>query len=131
MGYYENMIEKFPCDRFVVGYGNSGHIMVVDNKNASARYFAFATAIECVQNPMSFSAMVARALGGDITAIGHYEGVNVGALTITGTGVKAELDLPDDEYEDELTFEEFSPLLDSWEQAWTAAQLYKKALAQA
>ena len=47
-----------------------------------------------------------------------------GGLIVTRNGVRAELDMPDDSYEQQLTFAEFAPILAAWQAAWNGAQAH-------
>jgi hypothetical protein len=122
------MIMKFHCSTGVIGVMPNGSISTDNFPEKIGKYFPAEHAIHCIQDPTEFSTFFARAVSGDKSVIGHYEGVNVGSLEITETGVIAVLDLPNDEFEDELTFDEFAPILEAWEKAWTAAQAYRATL---
>jgi hypothetical protein len=128
MAYYDNMTQSFACEKCVIGFLDQGTIVVDKYKATVGKHYPFSDAIENIGNPLDFVRYFELAIMGDHSVIGHYEGVNIASLEITKTGVKATLDLPDDEFKDELTFEEFAPILAVWQKAWAAAQEYKKTL---
>ncbi len=128
MSYLDNMLEKFDAGSCIVGYFDTGTIVVDGYVPTQGDFFPFANAIEEIANPSNFALMFRKAVDGDKTSIGFYEGVNVAGLTITASGVRADLELPNDEYSDELTFAEFAPILAAWEKAWAAAKKYRSTL---
>jgi hypothetical protein len=113
----------------IVGYNYKGDIVSHGFKKVDI-YFPVAYAIENVGNPDEFSKRILLAMEGNTSVIGYMHSLNVSTLSITQTGIKAELDLPEDSYAVEMTFEEFLPVLKDWEFAWAAAQDYKNTLAK-
>ena len=128
MTIIDNMMQKFLCPDGVIGVMKDGSISTDNFPSKIGKYYPFEDAVHCIQDPTKFAPIFRKAMAGDKSTVGHYEGVNVAGLEITETGVRAELDLPDDEYHDELTFAEFAPILEAWEKAWAAAQAYKATL---
>ena len=125
MSYYDNMIERFDAGKCVIGFLDSGTIVVDRYERNEDGYFPFANAIQCLQDPELIAPFIARAKEGDASVVGYYKGMNVAGLEIGDNVLIAELDLPDDSYTDEMTFAQFDPILTAWQKAWAAAQEYR------
>lgn len=128
MSYLDNMVERFDAGTCVIGFLVSGTIVVDCYAPTAGKYYPFADAIAAIANPSRFSAMLGLAKSGNQSAIGYYEGVNVAGLEIGDGVLIAELDLPNDTYTDQMTFAEFDPILEAWQKAWAAAQVYRARL---
>jgi hypothetical protein len=110
-----------------VGYNNEGRIWAGNFPKIDGLDVLQGAIIQ-IQDPTEFLKLIPKAMNGDQTIIGYLEGGNDQILEITETGVLATLDLIDGSYELELDFEEFLPILKDWEDAWAAAQEYKKTM---
>jgi hypothetical protein len=128
MSVYDNMIERFETSLGVLGYSDTGRLTADRFPDIDGGFCPVWNGIKAIQDPARFTALYERAIAGDTSVIGEGDGLNDAGLDITATGVLAELDIGMDTYEQELTFEEFAPILAVWQKAWAAAQEYKKTL---
>ena len=117
------MIEWFDSGDGAIGYRADGRIWLDSDRPATPGETPVLTVVSLIQNPEAVSTAVAAALAGelDTPVIAFGE---LGDLTVTNNGVYAELDMPEDSYEQQLTFAEFAPILAAWQAAWNGAQAY-------
>jgi hypothetical protein len=126
MSVYDNMIERFETPMGVLGFGEDGRLKADRYPDIDGGFCPVWSGIRAIQNPARFAALYMRAKTGDTSVIGENDGINDAGLEITATGVHAEINIGMETYEQELTFEEFAPILEAWEKAWAAAQAYRK-----
>ena len=102
-------------------------LVSIDNVVLSPEGYApWGSAISNMQDPTAFSKLYERAKAGDASVIGDGDGMNDAGFEITSTGVRAELNIGMDTYEEDLSFAEFDLILGVWKKAWAAAQEYRK-----
>jgi hypothetical protein len=119
MTYRDHMIERFPCGAGLVGYDARGDVLVEGDGDIGDA--PLLDAIRAIQDPSAVAEAFAAARLRQLPTP-FYAGANVAGLTLDADGVLAELDLPDDSYEQRLTLDAFEPMLRAWEQAWRGAQ---------
>jgi hypothetical protein len=128
MTFYDNMIQRFETELGTLGYGKDGYLTAGKYPNIDRGFCPVWDGVLAIQDPARFAALYVRAVAGDTSVIGENDGMNDAGLEITATGVYAEINIGMDTYEQELTFEEFAPILAVWQKAWAAAQAYKASL---
>jgi hypothetical protein len=125
MSFYDHMLERFETSFGVLGYDIDACLIADRQIPIDRGYCPVLSGMRAIQNPGGFAALYERAVAGDKSVIGMNDGMNDQGLEITATGVHAEINIGMDTYEQELTFEEFAPILEVWQKAWAAAQAYK------
>jgi hypothetical protein len=130
MSYYDHMIERYSTEIGVLGFDKTGYLIADRFPDIDRGFCPVWNGIEAIQDPARFADFYERAVAGDTSVIGENDGMNDAGLEITATGVHAEINIGMDTYEQELTFEEFAPILAVWQKAWAAAQAYKASLSK-
>lgn len=115
----DSFVEEFDAENGVIGYTPDGRIWTEEDGPTGS--FPVYDAIGGIKNPAVVAAAVASAEAGTLEAPVESWG-EVAGLIVTRDGVRAELDMPDDSYEQQLTFAEFAPILAAWQAAWNSAQ---------
>ena len=123
MAFRDTMIEWFDTGDGVIGYRDDGRFYMDWDRPIDPGDAPVMTVISLVQNPTSVAAAVAAAEAGKLTAPAEAHG-ELGDLVVTRDGVRAELDMPNNSYEQQLTFAEFAPILAAWQAAWNGAQAH-------
>jgi hypothetical protein len=77
------------------------------------------------QNPSKIRQALLDFNGEDMEGVDYSEISNV---DLRMNKIVFEADPDSVGYETELTFEEFAPILETWEKAWAAAQIYKRSI---
>ena len=125
MAFYDNMVKRFEGEFGVIGFDASGRIILDRYIGTVDGYNPAMDSIWNIQDPTKFTKLYERVKAGDTSVIGDGDGMNDAGFEITATGVRAELNIGMDTYEEDLTFAEFDPILEAWQNAWTAAQAYR------
>lgn len=128
MSFYDNMVERFETPLGVLGFNSNGRLRAAKYPNVDRGFCPVWDGITATENPSQFAIWFRQAATGDQSLIGKNVGMNDQGLEITATGVHAEINVGMETYEQELTFAEFAPILEVWEKAWAAAQVYKATL---
>jgi hypothetical protein len=122
MSFREKMIERFPCNAGEIGYDDQGRIIVDGSGPLGSA--PIMDAIWSVQDPAPARAAFEQARAGRLAEpLEQY--MNAAGFTLDNDGVLAELDLPEDSYEQRLSLEGFEPILQAWEQAWQAGRTHR------
>lgn len=122
MSFRDKMIERFACGPAEIGYDREGHVIV--DGSGPLGSLPIMDAIWSVQDPTPASQAFEEAREGRLAQpLEQYR--NAAGFTLGNDGVFAELDLPDESYEQHLTLDAFEPILRAWEQAWRGAQAHR------
>lgn len=122
MAFRDSFVEQFDTGDGVIGYKPDGSIWV--DREGPAGSAPIFDAIWGVQDPGAVADAVADAQAGGLAAPAEVWG-EVAGIIVEPDGVRAELDLPDDSYTQQLSFAEFAPILSAWQAAWAGAQAHR------
>jgi len=125
MSFYDRMIERFETPWGVLGYDRDGRLIADRYPDVDRGFCPVWDGIWAIQDPSDFAILYHRAVSGDRSVVGQSNGLNDAGLEITATGVHAEVNVGMETYEQEMTFEEFRPILEAWDKAWAALRAYK------
>ncbi len=130
MSYYDHMLERFDTPIGVVGYDRNGRLLVDHMPDIDRGYCPVMHAIMDCQNPARIAALLEIAKTGSSSVVGEYDGANVAGIEFENGGIRAELNIGAETYEQTMTLDEFEPILAVWQRAWVAAQAHRVTLPQ-
>jgi len=119
-----NFVESFPVGSGEIGFESDGYIGASDLSKVGAAD-PVGQAISQSRNPVKFFEKLHASIAGDKSHVGYGEACNDQGIMIEEDGILAFFYTSNEEFEYKMSFEEFAPILEAWEKAWAALQVYK------